>query len=80
MALLDRGCGDEFGGRSGAKILDDTIRSAISTWQPIASMVTRAPSSCPVSASWSRSSGMAVISLVFSGTPSCAKVSRAVVA
>ena len=43
-------------------------------------MLTSAPSSCLASASWSRRSGMAVISLVFSGTESCAKVSLAVVA
>src|SRR5215468_723098 len=35
----------------------------------MASMVSSAPSSCPASASSSSNSGMAVISLVFSGTP-----------
>src|SRR5215831_9336900 len=37
----------------------------------MASMVTSAPSSCLASAKWSRSCGMAVISLFFSGTLSC---------
>jgi hypothetical protein len=47
-------------------LMDDEILSAIPTWQPMASIVTSAPLSWPASASSSRRSGMAVISLVFS--------------
>ena len=46
----------------------------------LASIVTIAPWSCPVPAKWSSRSGMAVISLVFSGTLSWASVRPALVA
>lgn len=89
MALFDGGLADDLGGRGAAKIVDHI---GFERWlialerQDIIGLVgddvlgDLGPSSWPASASWSRSTGMAVISLVFSGTDSCANVSRAVLA
>ncbi len=61
-------------------LVGDDLFGDVDLAAPMASMVTSAPCSCLVSARWSSRSGMAVISLVFSGTLSCARVSRATVA